>query len=70
MECIAEEDRKFPLRGSAYIRDKARVGILERIVIKYYNPCNYQDTFNRLWLEFELVDLEEAELLISNFGDL
>lgn len=53
-----------------WLKYRARLGVLERINIKKINVINfqkynYQDTFNRLWLEYELCDLETAEDLVT-----
>lgn len=55
-----------------WIKYRARKGILERVNIKKINlinltKYNYQDTFNRLWLEYEICDLPTAENLVEIF---
>lgn len=55
-----------------YVKYKARRGKLEKVVIKKINlinqyDWNYQDTQNRIWLEYELCDLNEANSIIKNY---
>jgi len=59
----------FSINSFAWIKTKAKKGVLEQINIKEINfidilSYNYQDTMNRLWLEYELTDLTTAEGLI------
>jgi len=66
---------EFPLRTRVWIKDKAKKGILESVVIKRINAIppeeewatlnyqpiiNYVDSFNRVWLEDELIIEAEA----------
>ena len=56
----------------AWIKYRADKGLLERVNIKKINfqtiyQYNYQDTFNRVWLERELCSLEEAQAKIHDF---
>jgi len=66
---------RFLVGDRVYIRRKARLGIIESVVIKRLNGIfpkyegfntaiqpdfNYVDTFNRVWLEDELVTQEHA----------
>lgn len=55
-----------------YIKFPARRGKLEKITIKKVNVVtlhdwNYQDTQNRIWLEYELCELNEANQIIKNY---
>lgn len=66
---------RFLVGDRVYIRKKARMGLIESVVIKRINgvfpkyegfntaiqpDVNYVDTFNRVWLEDELVSQETA----------
>lgn len=59
---------KYSIGDFVFIKQQALKGILEKICIKKhyidikYNPdlIKYQDTFNRAWLEPELIPHEEA----------
>jgi hypothetical protein len=62
----------FSVNDFAWIKFQAKKGILEKINIKKINfidilSYNYQDTLNRLWLEYELTDLTTAKELIDDF---
>ncbi len=62
----------FAVGDFAWIKQRARRGVLERVSIKKINfidqfTWNYQDSFNRLWLEKEFVDLATAEQLVQAF---
>lgn len=53
-----------------WLRHSARRGILEKVFIKQINfitnlQYNYQDNFNRLWLEKELCDEATAQQLVA-----
>lgn len=57
-----------------YIVHRAKLGKLEKVAIKKINVINhliynYQDTFNRVWFEDELCELEAAEILVQRFKD-
>lgn len=64
---------KFAILDYAYTLFGAKQGILEKICIKsiFFNPDDteivtvYKDTFNTLWIEYELFTLEEAEDYIN-----
>ncbi|RDJ35506.1 MAG: hypothetical protein DWQ19_11865 [Crenarchaeota archaeon] len=63
----------FTEGDAVYIRQNARKGQLEKVVIKKINflsevRYNYQDTFNRLWLELELCNLATAQNLINIYN--
>lgn len=67
-------DNLYSIRDLLYIKPKALLGILEKIVIKnilingeYPYFITYIDTFNSLWNENELIYLENAQDLIINF---
>jgi hypothetical protein len=56
-----------------YIKSKARRGILEKVSIKKINVVNlydwnYQDTQNRIWLEYEICGLNEVNKIIENYN--
>lgn len=59
---------KYSIGDFVFIKEKALKGILEKICIKKHyidvkkNPylIKYQDTFNRAWLEYELIPHKEA----------
>jgi hypothetical protein len=56
-----------------WLRHSARRGILEKVFIKQINfitnvQYNYQDNFNRLWLENELCDFTTAEQLVAIYA--
>jgi len=56
-----------------YIKFKARRGKLEKVYIKKINVVtlydwNYQDTQNRIWLEYEICELAEANQIIENYN--
>jgi len=62
----------FEVNDFAWIKKQANKGILERINIKKINfiniiAYNYQDTFNRLWVESELTDLATAQDLVNSY---
>lgn len=55
----------FPINSIVYIVYQAQKGELEKICVKRVNMIeegifNYVDTFNRVWLEGELCEEEEA----------
>jgi hypothetical protein len=64
----------FPEGARVYIKRKAKMGALESVVIKRINRSvpqqysyrgidavvSYVDTFNRVWIEEELVSADEA----------
>jgi hypothetical protein len=63
----------FLVGDKAYLKHKARIGKIEFVVIKRMNQIfpngnmytaypetNYVDTFNRVWLENELITQENA----------
>ncbi len=63
---------------TAYNVNKAKVGILERVIIKKQRVVRnlrtqglftvmYIDTFNALWNEFDLVTFSEAQLLATTY---
>lgn len=63
----------FNERDLVYSSEKSKNGILEKIFIKRINfisiyDYNYQDSDNRIWLENELCDFEEATNNISNYN--
>lgn len=66
---------RFLVGDRAYVRRKAHLGVMESIIVKRINgvfpkyegfntavqpDVNYVDTFNRVWLENELVSQENA----------
>jgi len=66
---------RFLVGDRVYIRRKAHLGVIESVVIKRMNgvfpkyegfntaiqpDVNYVDTFNRVWLEDELITQEKA----------
>lgn len=66
---------RFLVGDRVYIRRKAHLGVIESVVIKRMNgvfpkyegfntaiqpDINYVDTFNRVWLEDELITQENA----------
>lgn len=58
---------KYSIGDFVFIQDKAMKGIIERVCIKKYfvtlyeyEIFKYQDTFNRVWFENELIPHEEA----------
>lgn len=66
---------RFLVGDRVYIRRKAHLGVIESVVIKRMNgvfpkheefntaiqpDINYVDTFNRVWLEDELITQERA----------
>ncbi len=60
----------FDINDLVWVKAKAQKGVLERISIKQINVFNvydylYQDTFNRLWAEHELIDQNTAQLLVE-----
>lgn len=69
--------RNFPVRFSpgdrVWIESKARKGKVESVVLNRFHVNEagggfvvvYADTFNRVWLEYELVDQAEAETLLE-----
>lgn len=69
--------RNFPMRFSpgdrVWIERKARNGKMESVVISrsHINKAGegfvavYVDTFNRVWLEYELIDQGEAKILLE-----
>lgn len=63
----------FQERELVYLLEKSKNGILEKVFIKKINflniyDYNYQDSDNRIWLEYELCDFEEATNNISNYN--
>lgn len=63
---------KYDVRDVVYTKHGANRGKLQDIFIKKINlitlyDYNYQDQTNRIWLEDELLTLEEAETIISRF---
>ena len=64
----------FLVGSRAYVKKKARLGIIEPVVLKRINrvypnsatyrgskaEINYVDTFNRVWMEDELLSEENA----------
>lgn len=61
---------EFQVGDFVWLKHRARVGKLEKVNIKKINlltylQYNYQDTFNRIWLEHELCDEATAEQLID-----
>lgn len=69
--------RNFPVRFSpgdrVWIERKARRGRIESVVLSRFHLNEagggfvvvYADTFNRVWLEYELVGQDEAEALLE-----
>lgn len=66
---------RFLVGDRVYIKRKARLGVIESVIIKRINgifpkyegfntaiqpDVNYVDTFNRVWMEEELVTQENA----------
>ena len=74
---------KYGVGSTVYIKDEAnKKGKLEAVHLKKINivphgnsytgfgtTYNYVDTFNRVWLEHELVYLEDAIVLANNYFD-
>ena len=63
---------QFTVGEYAYTLDKALKGKLEKVMIKKINVVdqyswNYKDTLNRLWLEREMLTLEEAQEFIESY---
>jgi len=69
----------FHVGETAYNIDKARRGVLEKVVIKLIRPVKprklpvankvlYQDTLNGLWNERDLVPYETAASLIADYA--
>jgi len=72
------DDFKFDVMETVYIAESARRGFLEKVTIKLRFSNNgytgevpvtdvhvYETTFNRVFLEYELVTLEEATDIIE-----
>jgi hypothetical protein len=68
----------FQANDTAYVRDSAKRGILEKVVVKEvlltrnrltFNQylVKYKDTFNRLYIEGDLLDEYNALLLIEAY---
>lgn len=68
----------FQVNDNAYVRDSALKGIIEKVVVKEiivtkngftYNQylVKYKDTFNRLYIEGDLLDEYHALLLIEAY---
>lgn len=68
----------FQANDTAYVKDSARRGILEKVVVKEilltknsftFNQylVKYKDTFNRLYIEGDLVDEYNALVLIEAY---
>lgn len=69
----------FVVGSRAYVKRKARIGVMEPVVLKKINrimpknsssrgiqaEINYVDTFNRVWMEDELLSEENAVDLAS-----
>lgn len=66
---------RFLIGERAYVKHKAKLGVIESILIKRINgvfpkyegfntaiqpDVNYVDTFNRVWIEDELISQERA----------
>lgn len=65
---------KYSIGDFVFIKEKALKGIIERVCIKKYfltateyDIFKYQDTFNRIWFENELIPHQEAVNLSINF---
>jgi len=82
IELVKKYPHIFGLGSSVYVKNKAQnKGILEKVVVKRVNrvfpsspTCagiaaifNYVDTFNRVWLEEELVWQPEAVTLATAY---
>lgn len=68
----------FGLGDTLYSAAKARRGVLEKVVVKSIRTITtrrtlaagktlYEDTFNALWNEWDLVTLEKALLLVAAY---
>jgi hypothetical protein len=76
---MSDDDFKFDVMETVYIAESARRGFLEKVTIKLrfsnsgYNTAGqpvtdvhvYETTFNRVFLEGELLTLEEATDIIE-----
>lgn len=58
---------KYSIGDFVFIKEKAIKGIVDRVCIKKYfitsfefDITKYQDTFNRIWFENELIPHQEA----------
>jgi hypothetical protein len=75
---------EYSVGDRVWVRKKASLGRFESVVIKRVrvgsagNPSYggsetvvvYTDTFNRVWMERELVSLQEAEALVSSYNSM
>lgn len=61
----------FSIGSKVYIKEEANKGVFEAVVIKRINRVsgiiNYVDTFNRIWLENELVAQSVAQSLAKTY---
>lgn len=62
---------KYSISDFVFIKEKAKIGILDRVCIKKYftnlEVNKYKDTFNRIWFEEELIPHQEAITLSIAF---
>lgn len=65
---------KFGIGNSLYVKEKANMGKLEKITIRRIHffdngyVKNYVDTYNRVWMENEIIEKNKAiELAISYY---
>lgn len=63
---------KYDVRDVVYTKHHAQKGKLKDIFIKKINiinvlDYNYQDQTNRIWLEDELLTLEEAQEIVATY---
>lgn len=66
---------KYSIGDFVFVKEKALKGIIERVCIKKYfiiseykyDIFKYQDTFNRIWFENEIIPHQEAVNLAIAF---
>jgi len=67
----------YDVGSVAYVLSSALKGELEKVVIKTVNiidpirlsAYNYQDTFNRIWLEDELTSSTNARAIVTEYWE-
>lgn len=84
IELVKKYPHKFGINSSVYVKKKAQnKGILERLIVKKVNRVlsssptkagikgdfNYIDTFNRVWMEEELVWQPDAVALATAYWE-